>query len=285
MTAIIFIALATLAAVQAAPSSNVDVTAVIPMQRTMPLIEGAPEYPEARITNGNTATRGQFPHQAALYLDGSSFCGGSLISTTFILTAAHCAQGISRFTVYLGAQSLSASESGRVTVTTTSKIVHSGYSSSTLNNDIALVRLPSAVALSNYIKLVNLPSYSQASNTFAGQSVRVSGWGKVSDASTSVSNTLNYVDLSVVTNAVCRNSYGNIIVSSTICAQGSGGRSTCNGDSGGPLVIVSGSSYLQIGVVSFVSSRGCTSGAPSGYARVTSYLSWISSNAGISISK
>jgi secreted trypsin-like serine protease len=45
---------------------------------------------DLRITNGYTADRGQFPWQAALYVDGSSFCGGSLISDRWILTAAHC---------------------------------------------------------------------------------------------------------------------------------------------------------------------------------------------------
>jgi secreted trypsin-like serine protease len=47
---------------------------------------------DLRITNGNTASRGQFPWQAALYVDGSSFCGGSLISDLWVLTAAHCRQ-------------------------------------------------------------------------------------------------------------------------------------------------------------------------------------------------
>jgi secreted trypsin-like serine protease len=55
------------------------------------------------------------------------------------------------------------------------------------------------------------------------------------------------------------------------------------GDSGGALVINNGNSYLQIGVVSFVSSLGCASGYPSGYVRVTSYLDWISDQTGIAI--
>jgi len=47
------------------------------------------------------------------------------------------------------------------------------------------------------------------------------------------------------------------------------------GDSGGALVIDNGDSFTQIGVVSFVSTAGCASGFPSGYARVTSFRSWI----------
>ena len=53
------------------------------------------------------------------------------------------------------------------------------------------------------------------------------------------------------------------------------------GDSGGPLVLQNGNSYTQIGIVSFVSDAGCASGYPSGYVRVTSYLSWIGTYAGV----
>jgi secreted trypsin-like serine protease len=45
---------------------------------------------DLRITNGYTADRGQFPWQAGLEVDGSSFCGGSVISDLWVLTAAHC---------------------------------------------------------------------------------------------------------------------------------------------------------------------------------------------------
>lgn len=72
---------------------------------------------------------------------------------------------------------------------------------------------------------------------------------------------------------------------STICAIGweSNDQSTCNGDSGGPLVIDEGGVYTQIGIVSFVSNQGCASGHPAGYVRLTSFLNWISKNAGIKI--
>nr|CAD7575234.1 unnamed protein product [Timema californicum] len=268
----------------AAPSSDLDIVALEPLTRYMPVLEDAPKYPGSRIVNGNQASRGQFPHQAALYLDGRSFCGGSLISTSWILTAAHCTLNIGTVTAHLGAQSLNSVESGRVTLATRNLINHASYNPSNLNNDISLVRLPSAVALNAFIQLVHLPRHSQASTTYAGVATQVSGWGRNSDSATGVSNNLNFVNLNIITNAVCAQTYGTaVIVGSTICASGAGGRSTCNGDSGGPLVLNQASGYLQIGVVSFVSGAGCASGNPSGYVRTGHFLSWISANTGIAI--
>jgi secreted trypsin-like serine protease len=52
---------------------------------------GKVHVPDAgRITNGNTAIRGQFPWQVSLIIDFAYFCGGSLISDEWVLTAAHC---------------------------------------------------------------------------------------------------------------------------------------------------------------------------------------------------
>lgn len=56
-------------------------------------------------------------------------------------------------------------------------------------------------------------------------------------------------------------------------------------DSGGPLTIDDNGVTVQIGLVSFVSSRGCSYGDPSGYTRVAKYLHWISKVTGISLEK
>lgn len=52
---------------------------------------------------------------------------------------------------------------------------------------------------------------------------------------------------------------------------------------GGPLVINEGGVWTQVGIVSFVSNKGCTSGHPSGYVRTTSFLNWIAVYTGIPI--
>ncbi|KDR11874.1 Chymotrypsin BI [Zootermopsis nevadensis] len=230
-----------------------------------------------RITGGSTASRGQFPWQVALIIDDAYFCGGSLIDELWVLTAAHCAG--STYELRLGANRVDSIESGAVVVNSRNSIVHGSYNENTINNDIAVIRLTAAVSLSTYISPVRLRNLN---SDLAGESTRVSGWGKTSDSSNSISTTLNYVDLTVITNTVCANTYGNIITATKICVSTPNGQSTCNGDSGGALTYLeSDGRYTQVGIVSFGSSAGCQRGYPAAFTRVTSYLSWISSNTGL----
>jgi secreted trypsin-like serine protease len=46
---------------------------------------------KGKIIGGSVATAGQFPYQVGIFLDGTGFCGGSLIAPDVVLTAAHCA--------------------------------------------------------------------------------------------------------------------------------------------------------------------------------------------------
>ena len=57
--------------------------------------EGAklPERPDGKIINGQRARQGQFPYQALLTIDGTYFCGGSLIDIAWVVTAGHCTYG------------------------------------------------------------------------------------------------------------------------------------------------------------------------------------------------
>ncbi|XP_073836508.1 serine protease 3-like [Musca autumnalis] len=236
---------------------------------------------EGRITNGKTASSGQFPYQVGLSLktsSGSFWCGGSLIGNTWVLTAAHCTDGVTSATVYLGSTTRTVAD---VTHTVSSSAIHqhTGYKSSTLANDISLIKIPST-SYTSKIKAIKLPAVASSYSTYSGSYAIASGWGRTSDTG-SVASSLNYARLQVITNTVCASTYGtSVVTSNTICVSTPSGTSTCQGDSGGPLALES--SELLIGVTSFVSSAGCASGAPAGFVRVTSYLDWIKSKTGIS---
>ncbi|XP_055846066.1 chymotrypsin BI-like [Episyrphus balteatus] len=136
-----------------------------------------------------------------------------------------------------------------------------------------MIRLPDPVTLSDYIKPASLPKYTGNTPTYSGKTGTISGWGRVSDSSSGISPTLQWADVPIISNSACANYYGSR-PSSQICISTKGShKATCSGDSGGPLVL-KGTDTL-VGVTSYGSSYGCEVGHPSGFSRVTSYLSWI----------
>ncbi|GBP43784.1 Collagenase [Eumeta japonica] len=205
----------------------------------------------------------------------TSACGACLLTNNRLVTAAHCWRDRNnqarQFVVVLGSIRLF---SGGTRITTTAVTMHQNYNVNNLNNDVAMITI-SWVNYSNTINRIALPSGTLINNNFAGTWAVASGFGLTSDSAVINNNSfLSHVQLQVITNAVCQQVFGSSIIASTLCTSGAGGRSTCGGDSGN-LAISSGGQNVLIGVVSFGAERGCQLGFPAGFARVTSFLSWI----------
>ncbi|XP_022826475.1 collagenase-like [Spodoptera litura] len=250
----------------------------IPLAEAIRKAEEEAALDPSRIVGGSTARLGQFPYQAGLVIELSGrtgVCGGSLLNSRRVLTAAHCwndgQNQARRFTVVLGSIQL---YSGGTRLSTSSVAMHGSWNPSLVRNDIAMITLPSAVSTSGNIGFIALPSGNELNNQFAGATATASGFGLTRDGG-SVSGALSHVNLPVITNAVCRNTFPLIIQSSNVCTSGANGRSTCQGDSGGPLVVNSNNRRILIGVTSFGHRDGCQRGHPAAFARVTSYISWI----------
>ncbi|PNF13584.1 Chymotrypsin BI [Cryptotermes secundus] len=239
---------------------------------------------EPHITNGYTATHGQFPWQVAIIIDNSYFCGGSLISDDWVLTAAHCAINFTSFDVTLGSSQVDILSPGSRTLQSRTSFIHEEYDSSRINNDIALIKLPQMIDFTLYILPARLPSRAQVNDTLVGETLRCSGWGIICDDCSEISSTLQYVDLSVITNSVCQEVFGELITDTKICVSTGDLKSPCNGDSGGPLVFQEDDGrYTEVGIVSFGHILGCERGYPVAFTRITSYLDWIEEKTGIQI--
>merc|ERR1712242_334491 len=202
-----------------------------------------------RIVGGVEATPHQFPWQVGLFFDGY-FCGGSIISEEYILTAAHCADGVFHHEVVIGAHE---------------------------------IRDPSNHIIDAFSTEPNVgPNCLASSGDFSDQMSLVSGWGRPSDSSSGISEVLRYVDdRRVMSQSECENYWGNLN-EGVVCIDTTDGGGSCNGDSGGPLSIP-GSRYEQIGIVSFGSTLGCESGAPAAFTEVSMYSDWISSVTGMKL--
>jgi len=231
-----------------------------------------------KIVGGQEATPHQFPWQVGLFFDGY-FCGGSIISEKYILTAAHCADGVFKHTVVVGAHDIRASDN--LEITAYSPTVHPEWSPSTLSNDLAILELSENIDFESLNGNAR-PNCLAQSGDYSGQKALVSGWGRESDTSSGIARYLNYVDnLPVMSQAECEDYWGNLN-EGVVCIDTTGGHGSCNGDSGGPMSIP-GPTYNQIGIVSFGSAAGCEIGAPAGFTEVSKYIDWISSVTGMKL--
>lgn len=160
-------------------------------------------------------------------------------------------------------------------------INHAQYNPSTLNNDISLLKLENSLDLNYYVWPVPLADQYEAETNLEGKLAVASGWGKTVDGPQNKPEKLRFVDLYIENQDTCKYSYSvGTVFEGVICANTAGGtRGTCHGDSGGPLVLQNGGRL--IGITSFVPIRGCQTGPPIGFTRVTYYLDWIEYFTGI----
>jgi secreted trypsin-like serine protease len=241
----------------------------------------------SRIIGGTYADAKRYPYYTYLrktLRSGSVFvCGGSLVNPDVVMTAAHCIDSnpsdpvvqIQAIVNYTQTQYFTGYEYSRMG---TSYIKHRDYDSLRIVNDIGLVYLDAPVYEVSPVKL-NDNSYSPS----VGASVTVFGHGRISNAVTpEYSKYLMEVSIPIVSFQDCNdwNSYWGIIVDqSMICAgASSGGKGACKGDSGGPLIIrgSSASQDIQVGIVSFGSSKGCSIvNYPSVFTRVSYFKQWV----------
>jgi len=241
-----------------------------------------PVYSASRIVGGEVATAHEFPWQVALNMDGGWFCGGSIISDEWVLTAAHCTDGAGSILVTAGAQNLYDYEPSQVKVTSTDFFEHPDWNPYLIQNDLALIHLPEPLTFNDAIAPVCLPKRSSP-ELQVGDMMTATGWGKTSDSIfEGISPDLRKVTIPVYDHADCASYYGySIITDGVLCLDSAGGHGTCSGDSGGPLIWLEEGKSVTRGIHSFVSSAGCLSGYPDGDTNVKKYLDWIESSTGI----
>ncbi|XP_068632247.1 transmembrane protease serine 9-like [Battus philenor] len=243
--------------------------------------------PNARIVGGSPAADGSVPYMVAMSSGAiirNFMCGGSLISTRHVLTAAHCIAAVFSFG--------SLSNSLRVTVGTnrwnsggqlyslSRNITHPHYVSSIIKNDIGILVTSNNVALSNRVQLVPL----SFDNIGGGVLSRAAGWGRIRQNG-ALSNTLLELHVWTLTGEQCIRDMERrttelgvrmppIEPHIELCTFHSAGHGMCNGDSGSALVNIADGK--QIGIVSW--GLPCARAAPDAFVRVSAYRTWINNS-------
>lgn len=237
------------------------------------------------IVGGSEANPHQFPWQVGIFMDDSYFCGGSIISDEYILTAGHCADGFSKFDIVIGAHAIrDPSEEGHLETVALDAFVHPQYDAANIKNDVAIMKV-SPITFNEFASPICLPERADVGETLVGEVMTISGWGRESDEASSIAELLNYVRSPIISQQDCEDVYGPL-GEGIVCIDTTDGKGTCNGDSGGPMILDFHTSkvYNQYGIVSFGSIFGCEVGYPAGFTRVTEYLDYISDTTGIIIS-
>ncbi|WP_375320339.1 trypsin-like serine protease [Aliivibrio logei] len=249
------------------------------------------------IVGGDSVNVAEYPFMASLMFEYESqpgviypFCGGSVLDSTHILTAAHCVYDVASYRIGNMKVVIEANDgqgmlaAQRVAV----KNIYypSDYNNSTLLNDVAVLELSQPLPTYTSIHAAIL-----GDSTVQGQEYRsppaedfkIIGYGRLNSSAANSQVDLMQATVTYVTPDVC-DIWTNFTTSTKqVCAKGSSFddsnlvTATCQGDSGGPLIWDNNGVKTQIGIVSFGPSV-CGDGAlvaQSVFTDVSQYADWI----------
>ncbi|XP_001949227.1 protein masquerade isoform X1 [Acyrthosiphon pisum] len=247
-------------------------------------VKGTSRTRTSRVVGGEDADAAEWCWQVALINSLNQYlCGGALIGTQWVLTAAHCVTNIVRsgdaIYVRVGDHDLTRKygSPGAQTLRVATTYIHHNHNSQTLDNDIALLKLHGQAELKDGVCLVCLPA--RGVSHAAGKRCTVTGYGYMGEAGP-IPLRIREAEIPVVSDTECIRKINAvtekifILPASSFCAGGEAGNDACQGDGGGPLVCQDDGFFELAGLVSW--GFGCGRiDVPGVYVKVSSFIGWI----------
>ncbi|XP_066929905.1 chymotrypsinogen A-like [Clytia hemisphaerica] len=223
------------------------------------------KLPTSRIIGGQDSSVGRWPWQVAVKEENAgpgrgSFCGGTLISPKWVLTAAHCFKTRTTASVVLGEVDFRILEPSEQRRNVEEIHKHPLYNPDVSQDyDYALLELEEAVVITRNVRPICLPRARRfRDTTFDGKTCTITGWGAVDvtppdspDGEPTIEGTptLQEAEVEVITREQCSQSWN--LSPRMVCAGPTRDVGTCFGDSGGPLQCRDGRIWYLWGVTSF----------------------------------
>ncbi|NXJ73276.1 OVCH2 protein, partial [Trogon melanurus] len=249
-----------------------------------------------RIVGGNQVKQGSHPWQVSLKRGQKHFCGGTIVSAQWVVTAAHCVLDrnlLEYLNVTAGEHDLRIRETGEQMLPVKNIIKHPNFDPSRpMNYDIALLKLDGAFSFSSSVLPACLPDPGEKFE--AGYICTACGWGRLNENGV-LPQVLHEVDLPILNREECSRALSTLkrpIQGDTIMCAGfpDGGKDACQGDSGGPLLcrrkhgawtlagVISWGMGCARGWISNEKKKHHNRGSPGIFTDLSVVLSWIQEN-------
>ncbi|XP_037316771.2 coagulation factor IXa [Pungitius pungitius] len=236
--------------------------------------------PFKRIVGGEAVIPGEIPWQVALIgrPSGELFCGGSVLSMWWVITAAHCLGGeAGSFFVRVGEHNIHTDEGTEQDHEVSERHIYPRYnaSASLYNHDVALLRLRSPIAFSATVRPICLgPGAFGEALVKESSPATVSGWGRTRFLGLTAA-ALQKVEVPFADRIQCKRSSAARITQGMFCAgYHDEAKDACQGDSGGPHANSVHDTWFLTGIVSW--GEQCAKRGKYGvYTRVSLYYRWI----------